>query len=140
METVQFRQRGTFLIMSTSAKELYERFRGAVARRFTKTGIRYGSRWLTRQQSLNILIPDELAIVGHVNAIDYDCVRDGKLVKARHAFAPGGRPVLAVGARRGEVFLLGTSFKFTDRGFVDFDHRGNAVDYDEKSGRIKRLD
>lgn len=122
-----------------SAKELYERFRGSVARRFIRTGIRYGSRWLTRQGTLNILIPEDLAIVGHVNAIEYDCVRDGKRVNARHVFAPGARPVLSVGSGRGQVFLLGTSFKFTDRGFVDFNTRGRAVDYDEDSGRTQLL-
>lgn len=122
-----------------SAKDLYQRFRGAVARRFTKTGVRVGNRWITREGQLNILIPDSLAIVGHVNALDYDCVRDGKRVKARHAFAPGCRPILAVGEQRGQVFLLGTSFKFTDRGFIDFNVNGEAIDYDEKTDRIKKL-
>lgn len=123
-----------------SAKELYERFLGRVAKRFTRTGVRVGSKWITPQGQLNILIPKDLAIVGHVNALEYDCVRDGKTTKARHAFTPGVRPLLAVGPRRGEVFLLGTGFKFTDRGFVDFDLHGRAVDYDEKSNRIKKLD
>lgn len=118
---------------------MYERFKGAVARRFIRTGIRYGTRWLTRQGELNILIPADLAIIGHVNAIEYDCVRDGKRVKARHPFAPGCRPVLAVGSRKGEVFLLGTSYKFTDRGFTDFDSQGRAIDYDEDSEKITLL-
>ena len=122
------------------ARDLYERFRGSVARRFMRVGIRYGAKWLTQEQRLTILIPSELAIVGHINAIEYDCVRDGKTTKARHAFAPGVRPLLAVGSRRGEVFPLGTSYKFTDRGFVDFDRRGRAIEYDEKSGQIILLD
>lgn len=122
-----------------SARELYERFRGAVARRTTRTGLRLGDKWITRQGQLNILVPKDLAIIGHVNALDYDCVRDGASVNARHAFAPGVRPLLAVGTRRGEVFLLGTSYKFTDRGFVDFNLEGEAIDYDEKTGRIKKL-
>lgn len=123
------------------AKQLYENFRGAVARRFIRTGIQYGSRWLTRKGQLNILIPgpEGLAIIGHVNALEYDCVRDGKRVKARHVFAPGSRPVLAVGPRRGQVFLLGTAYKFTDRGIVDYNTQGTAVDYDEDSGQIKPL-
>jgi hypothetical protein len=122
-----------------SAKTLYERFRGAVARRFVRTGIRYGSRWLTRQCELNILIPNDLAIIGHFLAVEYQCVRDGKLKKARHVFAPGSRPAFAVGDGRGQIFLLGTSFKFTDRGIVDFDTQGRAVDYNEKTGQLKRL-
>lgn len=122
-----------------SAKQLYERFRGAVARRFIRTGICYGDKWLTKKGALNILIPADLAIVGHCNALEYDCVRDGKRVKARHVFAPGSRPVLAVGSRCGQLFLLGTSFKFTDRGIVDFNVEGEAIDYDEKTDRIKKL-
>lgn len=122
-----------------SAKTVYEKFRGAVARRFIETGIRYGTRWLTRRGQLNILIPADLAIIGHINAIEYDCVRDGKRVKARHPFAPGLRPVFAVGSGRGELFILTTHSRFTDRGIVDFDRQGRGVDYDENTGRIKIL-
>lgn len=122
-----------------SVKHLYENFRGAVARRVLRTGIKLGSQWLTPKGQLNILIPDALAVIGRVNAIEYDCVRDGKTVQARHAFAPGARPALAVGTGKGEVFALGTSFRFTDRGFVDYDTQGRAVDYDEKTGRITAL-
>lgn len=122
-----------------SAKALYERFRGAVARRFIRTGVKLGARWITREGQLNVLIPADLAIIGHVNAIDYDCVRDGRRTKARHAFAPGSRPVLAVGSQRGQVFLLGTSFKFSDRGFLDFDTHGRAIEYDEKTKKITLL-
>lgn len=122
-----------------SAKQLYERFRGAVARRFIRTGIQVGDRWITKKGALNILIPADLAIIGHTFVLEYDCVRDGKRVKARHVFAPGSRPVLAVGSRRGQLFLLGTSFKFTDRGIVDFNIEGEAIDYDEKTDRIKKL-
>jgi hypothetical protein len=122
-----------------SAKKLYREFSGKVDRRVLRTGIKYGDRWLTREGQLNILIPADLAIIGHVNALEYDCVRDGKRVKARHAFAPGSRPVFAVGTRRGQLFLLGTGSKFTDRGIVDFDTRGGALDYDEKTRRIKPL-
>lgn len=122
-----------------SAKALYERFRGEVSRRFIETGIRYATRWLTKRCRLNILIPSDLAIIGHLNALEYDCVRDGKLVKARHAFAPGSRPYLAVGDGRGEVFILGTAFRFTDRGFIDYTTQGDAVEYVEKTGQIRKL-
>lgn len=86
-----------------------------------------------------MLIPASFAIVGHVNAIEYDCTRAGKTVKARHVFAPGSRPVFAVGTGRGELFLLGTRYQFTDRGIVDFDVKGRAIDYHEDSGQIKLL-
>jgi len=122
-----------------SAKTLYERFRGAVTKRITQTGLRYKSKWLTRRCQLNILIPNDLAVIGTIHAFEYDCIRDGKLIKARHPFTPGSRPLLAVGDGRGEVFLLGTAYQFTDRGFIDFNTRGDAVAYNEKTGQIKKL-
>ena len=121
------------------ASTLYQNFRGAISRRVLRTGIRYGKRWLTRPGKGNILIPAGLAVIGHVNAIEYDCTRGGKTVKARHVFAPGSRPVFAVGSGRGELFLIGTRYKFTDRGIVDFDVEGRAVDYHEDTGEVKLL-
>lgn len=122
-----------------SARELYRGFRGAVARRIVRAGVRLGGRWLTARGTVNIVIPDELAIVGRFSAVEYDCVRDGRTIKARHVFAPGSRPAMAVGSGRGEVFFLGNGFKFTDRGYVDFDSNGRAVDYDEKTGKTRLL-
>lgn len=124
--------------MSAGAS-LYQRFRGSAARRVLGTGVRFGKRWLTRRGEANVLIPASFAIVGHVNAIEYDCTRAGKTVKARHVFAPGSRPVFAVGTGRGELFLLGTRYQFTDRGIVDFDVNGRAIDYHENFGQIKLL-
>lgn len=121
------------------ARDLYRRFRGAVARKVVRTGVRLGGEWLTARGQLNISIPRELAVIGQVNALEYDCVRDGKRVKARHVFAPGARPAFAVGTARGELFLLGDHFQFTDRGIVDFNSAGRAVDYDEKTGKVKNL-
>jgi hypothetical protein len=123
-----------------SARDIYKRFRGAEPTKHTRTGIRVGERWLTKREGLNILIPQGLAIMGRVNAIEYDCIFDGKRVKARHVFAPGSRPLLGVGEGRGEAFLLGDRYQFTDRGFVDLDGHLNPIDYNEKTGRIKPLE
>ncbi len=122
-----------------SARELYQRFRGAVARKVVRTGVRFRGEWLTARGELNISVPKELAVIGTVNALEYDCVRDGKRVKARHVFAPGSRPAFAVGTARGELFLLGSGSQFTDRGIVDFDAQGRAIDFDEKTGKVKKL-
>lgn len=108
-------------------RRLYSEFRGRDPARETKTGIRFGTRWLTAPGMNNILIPESLAVIGHVNAIEYDTTRDGPAVFARHDFAGGSRPVLAVGSGRGQVFLLGTRYHFTDRGIVDIDARGNDI-------------
>lgn len=122
-----------------SARELYRNFRGAVARRLVRTGVRLGGEWITARGQLNISIPKELAVVGQINAIEYDCVRDGKRLKARHAFAPGSKPAFAVGTGRGELFLLGSGSRFTDRGIVDYNSAGRAVDYNEKTDKTRLL-
>lgn len=120
-----------------NARKLYENFRGRIAKKFLAIGIRYGGQYVTRAGRINLDIPHELAIIGHVSAIEYDAVYDGKLKKARHPFTPGSRPFLAVGTDRGQVFLIGRGYRFTDRGFVDFNARGESVEYNEKSRKIK---
>jgi hypothetical protein len=122
-----------------AARQLLQRFRGKLAKRFLAIGIRYAGKDLTRPGKLNLDIPAELAVIGHVTAIEYDAVYDGRLTKARHAFAPGTRPLLVVGTDRGQAFLIGTGYRFTDRGFVDYDSRGTPIDYHEKSGRITKI-
>lgn len=123
----------------SSARDLYEQFRGKLARKIIKIGIKIGEQWITRRGNLNLIIPRDLAVIGHVSAIEYDAVYDGKTVKARHAFAPGARPILAVGTYLGQVYLVGNRFRFTERGFVDFNADGQMIEYVEKTGAIKRL-
>jgi hypothetical protein len=115
-----------------SARQLYERFRGKLAKKFLAIGIRYAGRALTEPGKLNIDIPAELAVIGHLSALEYDAVYDGKLTKARHAFAPGSRPLMVVGTDRGQTFLIGRGYRFTDRGFLDFNAQGQAIEYLEK--------
>jgi hypothetical protein len=122
-----------------NARSLYERFKGLSAKKVLGIGIRYGSRWLTRKARLNIDIPEQLAVIGKVTAIDYDAIYDRKFTPARHAFSPSARPLLVVGTQRGQVFLVGTDYRFTDRGFIDFDASGRAIEYDEKTGKITFL-
>lgn len=86
-----------------------------------QTGIRYAGRWLTRPARPAIDIPKEFAFVGRVSALEYDAQYDGEFKLARHAFAPGARPLLAVGTGRGQAFLVGDRYRFTDRGFIDYD-------------------
>ena len=123
----------------SGAARLYERFRGKIAKKFMAIGIRYAGRALTEQGRINIDIPSELAVVGHVSAIEYDAVYEGKLTKARHAFAPGSRPLLAVGTERGQSFLIGRGYLFTDRGFVDLNTHGQRIEFDEKTQKTHRL-
>jgi len=122
-----------------SGKRLYRSFHGEDPRRNFRTGVKFGREWITAPGSVNILIPAELAIMGRLHAVEYDTRREGKTLLARHVFAPGCRPMIAAGAGRGQVFLLGTGFRWTDRGIVDFNDRGQAIDYHEESGKTLKL-
>ena len=122
-----------------SARKLYADFHDENPGKNFRTGVRFGRRWITAPGSCNILIPEELMIIGRLNAIEYDCRREGKSLKARHVFAPGSRPALAGGTQKGQLFILGERFRMTDRGIVDFDARGNAIDFNEDSGVTERL-
>lgn len=104
-----------------------------------KTGIRYAGRWLTQPSRPAVDIPSEFAYIGRVYAIEYDAYHDGKFKKARHAFAPGSRPLLAVGVGRGQAFLIGDTYRFTDRGFIDYNAHDQPVEFHEKTGRITVL-
>lgn len=106
---------------------LYEAFRGRAPTRRAKTGVRFGTRWITQPGRLNLLIPESIAVVGHVAAIEYDTTRDGRTVTARHTFHEGARPLLGAGARPGELLLIGTRYRFTDRGIIDL--RPDGSDY-----------
>jgi hypothetical protein len=122
-----------------SARTLLTRFRGAVARRVLKVGVRFGGRWLSDPAPLKIDIPNQFAVIGRVKAIEYDAVYDRRFTPARHAFSPGSRPLLAVGTQRGQVFLIGQGYRFTDRGFVDIDSHERTVEYDEKTDTVRPI-
>ena len=122
-----------------TARKLYRDFHDEPAGRSFRTGVKFGRRWITAPGSCNILIPEEMMIVGRLNAIEYDCRREGKTLKARHVFAPGSRPMLAAGERNGQLFLLGGRYRMTDRGVVDFNRHGQAIDYHEETEVTKLL-
>lgn len=122
-----------------NARDLYQRFKGLRPRKILSTSITFAGKLLTRRGQLNISLPAELAVMGRIRAIEYDAIYDRDPKIARHAFAPGARPLLAVGTRRGQVFLIGNRFGFTPRGFIDFDAQDRPVEYDEKTGKISLL-
>jgi hypothetical protein len=122
-----------------AARALYERFTATPVRKLFGIGIRYGTRWLTRKGKLNIEIPEQLAVIGRISAIEYDTTYNREYTEARHRFAPSARPWLAVGTGRGQAFIIGPDFKFTDRGFIDFDRSGRAIEFHEKTGKVTFL-
>lgn len=57
--------------------------------------------------------------IGYCDGIMYSTVRDGKHEKYVHTFKKGCRPVLAASSDGKQLYLLGGSYNFTERGIVD---------------------
>ena len=88
-----------------NAKQLYEDFTGHKA---------------TEKVSIDKpVMPDVLLAVGDVDGILYTTVRDGKLEKYIHKFAKRSRPTFAVSHDGKQLYMLGGSYNFTERGIED---------------------
>jgi hypothetical protein len=81
-----------------------------------------------RLKIVNIDIPTVVAVIGHCESIDYTTTHGDKVVLYRHDFAQGSRPLLAVSADGRQLLLLGGRFKFTERGIVDRDAKGQEIE------------
>jgi len=57
--------------------------------------------------------------IGHLDAVMYSTVRDGKKEKYIHKFRKGSRPVLACSSDGKQLYILAGGYQFTDRGIVD---------------------
>lgn len=74
-------------------------------------------------------IPDRAYLdIGTVDGILYTTSREGKPEQYIHHFRPRSRPKLLVSHDGKEARTLGGRFTFTERGFVDEDASGNAVE------------
>lgn len=96
------------------AIELHEKFR---------------ERGADRAREIEISPPDVLMNMGVLTAMEYRTTHGRKVVLYRHDFAPGSRPMLAVGDGRGHLYLVGKRFAVTQHGITDYDARGRIVDY-----------
>ena len=79
-------------------------------------------------------LPKVVAVIGHVEGIDYRTTHGKKVTLYHHDFEPGSRPLLCVSSDGRQLMLLGGRYRFTDRGIVDHDHKGNERP-DPKHGR-----
>lgn len=65
------------------------------------------------------VMPDVVLVVGDVDGILYTTVRDGKTEKYIHKFKKNCRPLFCVAPDGKQLFMLGGSYDFTERGIVD---------------------
>lgn len=64
-------------------------------------------------------MPDVALIVGYLDAVMYETIRDGKVEKYIHKFKKKSRPLLASSYDGNQLLILGGGYNFTDRGIVD---------------------
>jgi hypothetical protein len=94
------------------AEELYEGFREERPRRARVVHARF---------------PRALAEIGVVEFLGYFTTHKGELALYIHEFAPGSRPRLWAGKRKGELYLFGGRFRVTERGITDLDRSGREI-------------
>ena len=92
--------------------ELYESFREAKPKRL---------------KVLSFDVPELVAVIGHVEAIDYRTTHGGKVTLYNHKFQKGSRPLLVASSDGRQLLLLGGRYVFTDRGIVDKDGKGRQI-------------
>lgn len=80
-----------------------------------------------RGRWVKIDVPKAMTVIGRAVLIGYDTTHGRRAVPYTHEFAPGSRPLLVAGPKRGQIYLIGTGFKFTRRGIVDVDRSGRPV-------------
>lgn len=85
-----------------------------------------------RSQRIPIQWPKVLMVMGSVRLIAYDTTHNGKFAPYEHEFAPGSRPLLCAGKKRGQLFLIGQDFKVNGHGIVDVDRHGRPKKYTPK--------
>jgi hypothetical protein len=80
-----------------------------------------------RSRRIPMRWPKVLMVMGTVELIAYVTTHGGKVTRYIHEFAPGSRPLICAGKRRGQLFLIGDRFKVTAHGIVDLDGEGRRV-------------
>lgn len=65
------------------------------------------------------VMPDVVAEIGTVDFIGYTTVRDGKIESYIHKFTSTARPLFCVAPDGKQLYMIGGSYNFTERGIVD---------------------
>ncbi|HEY6020918.1 MAG TPA: hypothetical protein VIY48_13765 [Candidatus Paceibacterota bacterium] len=88
-----------------NARDLYERFTGHEGNEVVSIDKPH--------------MPDVMLVVGDVDGILYTTTRDGETEKYIHKFKKNCRPLFCVSHDGKQIFMLGGSYDFTERGIVD---------------------
>lgn len=64
-------------------------------------------------------VPKMAWLLGELEEVLYNTKRDGKQERYLHPFKKSARPLLAVDAESGQLFLVGGDYTVTDRGITD---------------------
>lgn len=64
-------------------------------------------------------VPRMAWLLGEMEEVLYNTTRDGKRERYLHPFKKSARPLLAVDAETGKLFLVGGEYTVTDRGITD---------------------
>src|SRR6266850_7494007 len=80
-----------------------------------------------RARRVAVDVPRAVAVMGPCEFIGYVTTHGGKTSVYIHEFAAGSRPLMAAGAKRNQLILVGGRYRVTAHGIVDLDARGRPV-------------
>jgi len=81
-----------------------------------------------RARRVEVTFPRAVMVMGRVDAVDYTTTHAGKVVRYRHDFAAGSKPLLCAGPDKNQLYLMEGRYHVTERGIVDLDARGREID------------
>jgi hypothetical protein len=64
-------------------------------------------------------IPDAVLVIGELEGVIYSTVRDNEPERYIHKFRKSSRAMLCASPDGDQLFIIGGSYEFTDRGIVD---------------------
>jgi hypothetical protein len=91
-----------------------------------------------RSRRVAIEWPKALMVMGTAVAIAYTTTHRGKRVPYLHEFAPGSKPLLCAGKKRGQLFLIGDGFRVNAHGIIDIDADGRRIAHTPTLELVKR--
>lgn len=83
-----------------------------------------------RSRRIPIQWPKVLMVMGTAELIGYTTTHGGRVHHYVHQFAPGSRPLLCAGKKKGQLYLIGDRFTVNAHGIVDLDRQGRRLRFE----------